>query len=92
MLLDEVWEGCLDQFIENKNIFINKVINTRNYLIHYDSASESQAVKGIEIFYIAERLRIILIVYILLQLDISKDNVYRNIKKFADFEYLRIKR
>ena len=30
-LLDEVWEGGLDKFIDDKNIFINKVINTRNY-------------------------------------------------------------
>ena len=92
LLLDEVWEDCLDQFIDNKNNFIDKVINTRNYLIHYDSSSESQAVKGIEIFYIAERLKIILIVHILLQLGIPQKNVYRNIKRFADFKYLRIKR
>lgn len=92
LLLDEVWEGCLDEYIEDKNIFINKVINTRNYLIHYDSASESQAVKGTEIFYIAEQLKIILIAHILLQLGIPKENVYRDIKRFADYEYLKIKR
>lgn len=92
LLLDEVWEDCLDKFIDDKNTFINKVINTRNYLIHYDSASEAKAVEGTEIFYIAERLKIILIAHILLQLGIPKKNVYRDIKRFANFEYLKLKK
>lgn len=92
LLLDEVWEDCLDKFIDDKNTFINKVINTRNYLIHYDSASESKAVGGSEIHYIAERLKIILIAHILMQLGIPKENVYRDIKRFANFEYLKIRR
>ncbi len=91
-LLDEVWEGGLDKFIDDKNIFINKVINTRNYLIHYDSASESKAVGGSEIHYIAERLKIILIAHILMQLGIPKENVYRDIQRFANFEYLKIRK
>ncbi|MGB5635751.1 MAG: HEPN domain-containing protein [Waterburya sp.] len=82
----------MDKFIDDKNTFINKVINTRNYLIHYDSASKSKAVGESEIHYIAERLKIILIAHILMQLGIPKENVYRDIKRFANFEYLKISR
>jgi hypothetical protein len=92
LLLDEVWEDCLDEFIDNKNIFIDRVINTRNYLIHYDSTSEAKAVEGTEIFYIAERLKIILIAHILLQLGLPQKNVYRDIKRFANFEHLKLKK
>ncbi|MFM2315567.1 MAG: hypothetical protein RLZZ04_4845 [Cyanobacteriota bacterium] len=92
LLLDEVWEDCLDEYIDNKDVFIDKVINTRNYLIHYDSVSERQAAKGAEIFYIAEQLKIILIAHILLQLGIPKEIVYRDIKRFASFEYLKLKK
>lgn len=92
LLLDEVWDDLLDQFIDNKTVFINQVINTRNYLIHYDSSSESQAVKGIKIHYLAERLKIILIAHILLQLGMPRNVVGRDIKRFANFEYLKIGR
>ena len=89
LLLDDVWKGCLDEFIEDKNNFIDKVINTRNYLIHFDPESSSKAVFGTEIFYISERLKILLITHILIQLDIPRENVYRAIKQFNPFIHLK---
>jgi hypothetical protein len=89
LLLDDVWTGCLDEFIEDKNNFIDKVINTRNYLIHFDPASSSKAVFGTEIFYVSERLKILLITHILIQLDIPRENVYGAIKQFNPFTYLK---
>jgi hypothetical protein len=92
LLLDNVWAGCLDEFIEDKNSFVDKVVNTRNYLIHFDPTSASKAVFGTEIFYVAERLRILLITHILLQLNIPRENVYRAITQFNPFTYLKRKR
>lgn len=92
LLLDDVWAGCLDEFIEDKNTFINKVINTRNYLIHYDPSSASKAVVGTEIFYTAERLRILLVTHILIQLGIPRENVYCAIKRFNVFTYLKCRK
>jgi hypothetical protein len=92
LLLDDVWTGCLDEFIEDKNTFVDKVVNTRNYLIHFDPISASKAVFGTEIFYIAERLRILLVTHILLKLDIPRENVYRAIKQFNQFTYLKWKK
>jgi len=89
LLLDDVWTGCLDEFIEDRNNFIDKVINTRNYLIHFDPASSPKAVFGTEIFYISERPKILLITHILIQLDIPRENVYRAIKQFNPFTYLK---
>ena len=91
-LLDDVWAGCLDSFIEDKNSFVEKVVNTRNYLIHFDSSSASKAVFGTDIFYIAERLKILLVTHILLQLDIPRENVYRAIKQFNPFSYLKCRK
>jgi ApeA N-terminal domain 1 len=88
-LLDDVWTGCLDEFIEDKNAFVNKVVNTRNYLIHFDPISASKAVFGTEIFYVAERLKVLLITHILIQLDIPRENVYRAVKQFTPFAYLK---
>ena len=65
------------------------MINTRNYLIHFDSTTASKAVFGTEIFYVAERLKILLITHILLQLNIPRESVFRAIKQFSLFTYLK---
>lgn len=88
-LLDEVWEDCLNQFIDNKKKFIGNVIDTRNYLVHYDESSASKAVFGTEIFYLAERLKVLLVTHLLIQLGIPKENVYRAVKQFNPFDYLK---
>jgi hypothetical protein len=88
-LLNDVWTGCLDSFIEDKNDFISKVISTRNYLIHFDSSSESKAVFGIDIFYMSERLKILLVTHILIQLHIPRESVYRAVKQFRPFASLK---
>jgi hypothetical protein len=88
-LLDEVWENCLNQFIDNKCRFLETVISTRNYLVHFDESSASRAVFGTEVFYLAEKLKILLLTSLLIQLGIPRDNVYRAIKEFNEFSYLK---
>lgn len=88
-LLDEVWENCLNQFIDNKSRFIDEVIGTRNYLIHFDESSASSVVFGTEVFYLAEKLKVLLLTSLLIQFGIPRDNVYRAIKQFNEFSYLK---
>ncbi|MDJ0798723.1 MAG: hypothetical protein QNJ51_18205 [Calothrix sp. MO_167.B12] len=88
-LLEEVWDDCLNKFINNKTRFIEEVISTRNYLIHYDESSASKAVVGNEIFYLAQRLKVLLLTHILIQIGIPKYNVYKAIKRFEPFNYLK---
>jgi hypothetical protein len=90
-LLDEVWEDYLDQFIDKRSKFIGNVIGTRNYLVHYDESSASEAVFGTEIFYLAERLKVLLVTHLLIQLGIPKENVYRAVKQFDPFNYLKFR-
>jgi hypothetical protein len=49
----------LDSLNTNKKSFINKVVNTRNYLTHYDVDLERKSAKNTELFVITEKLRII---------------------------------
>ncbi|MBD2335566.1 hypothetical protein H6G64_00995 [Calothrix sp. FACHB-156] len=88
-LLDQVWENCLTHFIHNKNEFIDQVISTRNYLIHYDESSASKAVFGSEIFYLAQRLKILLLTHILINIGNPQESVYLAIKGFEPFQYLK---
>lgn len=90
LLLDDVWENCLYEFITDKKEFINNVVDTRNYLVHFDQNSITKVVlDSTGMFHLAERLKIILITHILIQLDIPRENIYRTIKNFSAFEFLR---
>lgn len=89
LLLEEVWEGCLDNFVDDKETFSVKAADTRNALIHSNPRPNSKAVSGTEIFYVAERLKILLVTHLLLQLNIPKENVYRAINQFDQFTHLK---
>ncbi|MGQ4647541.1 ApeA N-terminal domain 1-containing protein [Lyngbya aestuarii] len=90
LLLDEIWEDCLCEFITDKQNFISDVVETRNYLIHFDANSAAQAVlDGSGMFRLAEQLKIILITHVLIQLDIPRENIYRAVKQFNRFAELR---
>lgn len=91
-LLDYVWQGCLENFIDDRNTFIDSFINTRNYWTHFTLKIKPKAVSGVDIFYLAERIRVILTAHFLLQLEIPKDEVYSAINQFDGFEHLQIRR
>lgn len=47
----------LDKFIENKNNFIESVVETRNYLIHHDKDLEEQTSRGIALYELSQKLK-----------------------------------
>lgn len=86
-LLDDVWEGCLDNFIEDKKLFIKRVIEARNNLTHLSSPFKT--VPGLDAFYMAERLKVLLATHLLIQIDIPRENVYQAVNRFAPFSFLK---
>lgn len=52
-------------FIDNKGKFIRKVVNTRNYYTHYGKHSEKRAAKVLELPFLSNKLRFMLIVIFL---------------------------
>lgn len=91
-LLDDVWHDCLENFIDDKNTFIDNVINTRNYWTHFTLKVKPKAVSGVDVFYLAERIRVLLTAHFLLQLEISTDEVYTAINQFEGFQYLKVQK
>lgn len=93
-LLQDVWEGCLDQFIYDMDRFVEEVIATRNYAVHFNSYEHEKehVVSGSGVFYLSERLKVLLITNILLQLGISREEVYNAVLCFNSFHYLKLVR
>jgi hypothetical protein len=91
-LLDNTWKYCLEKFVEDRDRFVDEVIATRNYAVHFNpyDSEKDDIVYGSDIYYLSERLKILLITNILLQLDIPREEVYQAILKFEPFHYLKL--
>lgn len=71
----------LNEFIENRDGFVEKVVNTRNYLTHYDKDLEKQAAKGEELYYLTEKIKLCVEVLLFTELGFTLDEVKAFFKK-----------
>ena len=73
-LLDSQSAG-ISEFIGDRKSFIDKVVTTRNYLVHYDPGLEAKVAKGKELHDITRRLKLIVEVCLLKELGFSSNEV-----------------
>jgi hypothetical protein len=67
--------------------FVTKVVDTRNYYTHYDHASEENALHGKEVYIVAERLRILIVVSLLHDLGIDDDQLLNILERKQEFAH-----
>ena len=68
--LSELLDVCgniVPQLLGNRRIFINKTVNTRNYLTHYDQDLYKRAARGAELLSLTKKLRVLLEVCLITQ-------------------------
>lgn len=75
--LRELIDKCgniVPQLLGNRKVFINKTVDTRNYLTHYDQDLYKRASRGTELFSLTKKLRVLLEVCLITQtgLDAKK--------------------
>jgi len=90
--LNEVFDKHLEianKCMENKRAFIQKVVDTRNYLTHYGSRLKARAATGEELFHITQKLRILLQICLLTELGFSLEEIkgffFRNYRYRQEF-------
>jgi hypothetical protein len=97
-LVNKFWEGCLENFIENKNKFPEGITDLRNYLTHYDKDDLNNALAKFGIpqadvsdlcNYLNPRLRLLVIILLLDQVGIERNALYEVINKYPEFEPLK---
>jgi len=59
-----------DHIIENKRIFIEDVVDTRNYFTHFDKKLEKKAKKGKELYILTQQIKFVLEVCLLKELGL----------------------
>ena len=89
-LIDKYNNDILDKIIPDKDIFIKQVKHSRNYYTHYSTNSEKNALKGNELFYLSEKLKILLVCAFMIEIGFNKELVSRNldIVKWRLFNHL----
>lgn len=74
-LTEKYSNKILDKILGDKNQFVFNVKNSRNYYTHYSSNGAKKALKGVELFYLSERLKILLVYSFLIEVGFKKDNL-----------------
>ena len=75
-LLDKINLKILDEFLGDKEELIKDIKYSRNYYTHYNPILKKKAKTGIELFYLSEKLKILLVCAFLI--EIGLDNEYLN--------------
>lgn len=65
----------LDTIIGDKETFVKEVKWSRNYYTHYSSTSEKKALKGTRLFYLTEKLKIVLVCAFLIEVGFDKEKI-----------------
>jgi len=64
-----------DKYVENRNLFVESVVDTRNYLTHYSTNLEHSAAKGTDIFQLAQKMQILIEILMLREIGFNLDEI-----------------
>lgn len=76
--LKEIFDNypkVVNKFIRDKKSFIQKVVHTRNYLIHYDLKSKKRVAEWEELYHVTQKLKILIEACLLTVLGFSADEI-----------------
>ncbi|HHY78842.1 MAG TPA: hypothetical protein GX516_00435 [Thermoanaerobacter sp.] len=92
--LKEIFEEyyILNEFIKDRDVFIDLAVSTRNYYVHYTGELRKHAAEGTELLRLTEKLKLILEVCLLSSIGFSLDEIknlfLRNHKKVNLLNYI----
>ena len=86
--LFEKYKEVVDDFIEDKDIFINRVVDTRNYLTHYDKNLREKAVDGEQLYYVTQQLKIVIVICLLSELGFNFKEIKNLLAKNRRYKYV----
>jgi hypothetical protein len=89
--LNELFEesnGLFSKTVQNKETFITKCMDTRNYYTHYNVKKRIKAASGLELEALTNSLRLLLNFHLLVACQISKDKSKELITENYLFDYI----
>lgn len=86
--LFEKYKEVVNNFIKDKDIFINKVVDTRNYLTHYDKNLKEKAVDGEQLYYVTQQLKIVIMICLLSELGFNFKEIKNLLARNRRYKYV----
>lgn len=91
--LNELVAKCPDKilslFIEDVDVFIKQIRDSRNYYTHYTKSGKKYVLEGIELSELTDKIRLLLTCNILVYLELPKDYIIKFFEgKKHQFKYL----
>ena len=76
-------------FISNKDEFIQKVLDTRNFYTHYIKKFEEKAAKLLELPFLSDKLRFMLFVILLKEMGFDDEFTMMSLRQYMNFTAVR---
>ncbi len=89
-LADKYSNIVLDKILGEKSQFVLDVKNSRNYYTHYSKEGQKKALKDVELFYLSEKLKILLVCSFLIEVGFDRDKLSKSLDsiKWKYFNHL----
>jgi hypothetical protein len=85
-LFDRLPENVRLRIADNVPQFVGKIVDTRNYYTHYDHEAQQRAFEGQDAFVAAERLRVLVVAYLLHDLGIEDEKLLSVLERSREFK------
>jgi len=76
-------EKLISLLTKDKNEFIAAIVDTRNYLTHYDDENKGKAKKGWALFRLTEKVKLIIEICLLIEVGLNEDLINKKIEFFV---------
>lgn len=77
--------GYVNDLIPKKKDFVDNVVNTRNYFVHYDRSLKDKSLKGTELYWLIQKLKVLVEICLLKEIcffDTEIDNIFQQNRKY----------
>jgi hypothetical protein len=76
-------------YIDNNRKFINDLLNTRNYLTHFDKNLEKKATSGKELYTLTQKIKFLLEICFLVEMELPTETVKKLISRNYRYQFLK---
>lgn len=89
-MIKEFSNKTIERMITDADKFIKDAKNSRNYYTHFDKSMERKALKGKDLFFLTEKLKVILICAILFETGFKMEQIEQLLERNTYYGYLNL--
>jgi hypothetical protein len=86
-LVDELSENCISLVTKDRQSFVSRIIDTRNYLTHYSDELKAGALTGAELYNSIRRLRILIMILLFKETGLDEAKISDMLGKNEDIVF-----